>query len=146
MIHLLVHYVQHEACDVSHHVLLYTISRRCGPPLSHTAHKNAAIGEVPRRPGQNPRRYRSPAEHQIPYETHMIRCADGITIHSWLLLHPHSREKKLPTILFFHGNAGNIGLRLPNAIQMFVSARGGFYFLFKDFCALLRPFANSSFV
>ena len=26
---------------------------------------------------------------------------------------------KLPTIIFFHGNAGNIGLRLPNAIQMY---------------------------
>jgi len=78
-----------------------------------------AIGEVPRRPGQNPRGYRSPAEHQIPYETHMIRCSDGVSIHSWLLLHPHSLEKKVPTLLFFHGNAGNIGLRLPNALQMF---------------------------
>jgi len=78
-----------------------------------------SIGGVPRRPGDNPRRYRSPAEHSIPYETHFIKCDDGISIHSWLLLHPHSKEKKLPTIVFFHGNAGNIGLRLPNAIQMF---------------------------
>ena len=78
-----------------------------------------SIGGVPRRPGDNPRRYRSPAEHAIPYETHYIKCDDGINIHSWLLLHPHSKEKKLPTIVFFHGNAGNIGLRLPNAIQMF---------------------------
>eukprot|EP00978_Attheya_sp_CCMP212_P037586 scaffold178833_cov47-Attheya_sp.AAC.2 len=77
------------------------------------------IGGMPRRPGQNPKRYRSPAEHQVPYETHMIRCEDGISIHSWLLLHPHSRSEKCPTIVFFHGNAGNIGLRLPNAIQMF---------------------------
>ena len=50
----------------------------------------------------------------------MIRCEDGTTIHSWLLYHPdHNSSKKLPTIIFFHGNAGNIGLRLPNAIQMY---------------------------
>lgn len=77
------------------------------------------IGGVPRRPASNPRRYRSPAEHKIPYETHMIPCEDGVSVHSWLLLHPHSKEDRLPTIVFFHGNAGNIGLRLPNAIQMF---------------------------
>ena len=27
-------------------------------------------------------------------------------------------KQKLPTILFFHGNAGNIGLRIPNAVEM----------------------------
>ncbi len=81
-----------------------------------------SIGGVPRHPAQNPRRYRSPSEHNIPFETHMIPCADGTTIHSWLLYHPENSEsskKKVPTIIFFHGNAGNIGLRLPNAIQMY---------------------------
>lgn len=77
------------------------------------------IGGMPRRPGNNPRRYRSPAEHKIPYETHMIQTEDGVSIHSWLLLHPNSLTDKIPTIIFFHGNAGNIGLRLPNAIEMF---------------------------
>jgi pimeloyl-ACP methyl ester carboxylesterase len=46
-------------------------------------------------------------------------CEDGVSIHSWLLLHPSSRNERVPTIMFFHGNAGNIGLRLPNAIQMY---------------------------
>ena len=79
-----------------------------------------SIGGVPRHPAQNPRRYRSPSEHNIPFETHMIQCSDGITIHSWLLYHPENdAQEKLPTIIFFHGNAGNIGLRLPNAIQMY---------------------------
>lgn len=77
------------------------------------------IGEVPRHTAQNPRRYRSPSEHKIPFETHMIKCEDGTTIHSWLLYHPENRSKKVPTILFFHGNAGNIGMRLPNAMQMY---------------------------
>ena len=82
-----------------------------------------SIGGVPRHPGQNPRRYRSPSEHNIPFETHNIPCSDGTTIHSWLLYHPNNEQSntnnKLPTIIFFHGNAGNIGLRLPNAIQMY---------------------------
>jgi len=79
------------------------------------------IGGVPKRPGSNPRRYRSPSEYNIPYESHMIPTSDGASIHCWLLLHPSSASetRKKPTILFFHGNAGNIGLRLPNAVQMY---------------------------
>lgn len=77
------------------------------------------IGGIPRRPSSNPRRYRSPAEYNIPFESHMIKCADGVMIHSWLLLHPNSKAENKPTIIFFHGNAGNIGLRLPNAQQMY---------------------------
>jgi abhydrolase domain-containing protein 13 len=99
------------------------------------------VGGIPRRPRNNPRRYRSPAEHQIPFESHQIPCDDGVHIHAWLLLRqkpvPSSSSgssssnaattttttttpimNTLPTILFFHGNAGNIGLRLPNALQM----------------------------
>jgi len=78
-----------------------------------------SIGGIPRRPASNPRRYRSPSEYDIPFETHVIKCDDGVSIHSWLLLQPDSKAERRPTILFFHGNAGNIGLRLPNAHQMF---------------------------
>jgi pimeloyl-ACP methyl ester carboxylesterase len=79
------------------------------------------IGGIPRRPGDNPRGYRSPEERQIPFESHMIPCEDGVSIHAWLLLRTtdgHNVAPNTPTIVFFHGNAGNIGLRLPNAIQM----------------------------
>jgi pimeloyl-ACP methyl ester carboxylesterase len=78
-----------------------------------------SVGGIPRRPSQNPKGYRSPAEYNIPFESHSITTADGIKIHAWLLLHPDSLQNKIPTILFFHGNAGNIGLRLPNANQMY---------------------------
>jgi len=74
------------------------------------------IGGMPRRPGSNPRRFRSPEEHRIPFETHRIPCSDGVSVHSWLLL---QKDHNAPTIIFFHGNAGNIGYRLPNAIQMY---------------------------
>jgi pimeloyl-ACP methyl ester carboxylesterase len=75
------------------------------------------IGGIPRRPSQNPRRYRSPSEHQIPFENLQIQCADGVSIHAWLLMR-EPEKTNLPTLIFFHGNAGNIGLRLPNAMQM----------------------------
>jgi pimeloyl-ACP methyl ester carboxylesterase len=77
------------------------------------------IGGIPRRPDSNPRGYRSPTEYNIPFESNMIRCEDGVFVHSWLLLHPNSKAARRPTIVFFHGNAGNIGLRLPNAHQMY---------------------------
>ena len=54
----------------------------------------------------NPPGYKSPAEYNIPFETHMIATGDKNAIHSWLLLHPRSKKDNLPTIMFFHGNAG----------------------------------------
>ena len=93
------------------------------------------IGGIPRQTSKNPRGYRSPAERAVPFEDYYITCADGVQIHAWLLLYQQQNQNpddddddginkqttdtsKTPTILFFHGNAGNIGLRLPNALQM----------------------------
>lgn len=76
------------------------------------------IGGIPRRPADNPRGYRSPEERQVPFETHMIPCSDGVRIHAWLMRAGVDNWQQAPTIIFFHGNAGNIGLRLPNALQM----------------------------
>jgi fermentation-respiration switch protein FrsA (DUF1100 family) len=77
------------------------------------------INGIPRRPGSNPRQYRSPSEYNIPFTSHMIKCPDNISIHAWLLLQEHNKPSSSPTIIFFHGNAGNIGLRLPNAAKMY---------------------------
>mmetsp|Transcript_7036 Transcript_7036/g.6674 ORF Transcript_7036/g.6674 Transcript_7036/m.6674 type:complete len:389 (-) Transcript_7036:93-1259(-) len=77
------------------------------------------IGALPRRLASNPRTFKSPSEYKIPFESHMIPCEDGVSIHSWLMLHPNSKLKDNPTLVFFHGNAGNIGYRLPNANQMY---------------------------
>lgn len=79
------------------------------------------IGGIPRSPQNNPRGYRSPGERQIPFDNVRIRCTDGVEIHAWLLWYTDINGNKppsTPTIIFFHGNAGNIGLRLPNALQM----------------------------
>jgi hypothetical protein len=72
------------------------------------------IGGIPKKPSDNPKGYRSPGERNIPFKECDIECSDGVHIHAWLM--PFDRNA--PTIIFFHGNAGNIGLRLPNAIQM----------------------------
>lgn len=78
------------------------------------------IDVIGRDNAHNPRGYRSPAEYDVPYETHMIASStDDVAVHSWLLLHPRSKERQLPTIVFFHGNAGNIGVRVPNAVELY---------------------------
>ncbi|ETW07899.1 hypothetical protein H310_02309 [Aphanomyces invadans] len=66
---------------------------------------------------ENPEGYRRPDEYGIDYEDVFIPCADGVKIHAWLMKQPQPKE--VSTIVFFHGNAGNIGYRLPNAAKMF---------------------------
>ncbi|KAL8434564.1 hypothetical protein Efla_000080 [Eimeria flavescens] len=63
-------------------------------------------------PDKNPRGLQHPGQRNIPFEDVYFKTADGVTLHGWLLLQPASKE--VPTFLFFHGNAGNIGFRLPN--------------------------------
>ena len=65
----------------------------------------------------NPRGMKSPREHGIPFEDLRIETEDGIRIHAWLMRPPSGQEARA-TVLYFHGNAGNIGFRLPNAKQM----------------------------
>jgi abhydrolase domain-containing protein 13 len=55
----------------------------------------------------------------LPFESHRIACSDGVQIHAWLLQAKGTSDwTQAPTLIFFHGNAGNIGLRIPNALQM----------------------------
>lgn len=52
------------------------------------------------------------------FETHFITTEDNVIIHSILLKRPsHEESISSPTIVYLHGNAGNIGHRLPNAID-----------------------------
>ena len=84
------------------------------------------VGNLPRSNADNPRGYRHPGERGLTnYSSHIIASReDGVEIHAWFIPHPSSTSKSsdsnskpLPTILFFHGNAGNIGLRIPNAVE-----------------------------
>ncbi|KAJ0401062.1 hypothetical protein P43SY_005082 [Pythium insidiosum] len=65
----------------------------------------------------NPTGYRNPSEYGIDHEDLMIRTSDGVHLHAWLMRQPESSSR--PTLIFFHGNAGNIGYRLPNAVHLY---------------------------
>lgn len=98
---------------------------------------------VPRHPRDNPRGFRSPgdwstqgsllssqATHAIPYEENFLTTKDGARIHTWLMLQEES-SSTTPTLIYFHGNAGNMGFRLPNAIKMYTRAK--FHILMMDY-------------
>tara|TARA_B100000795_G_scaffold3923_1_gene2697 strand:- start:126 stop:1343 length:1218 start_codon:yes stop_codon:yes gene_type:complete len=67
---------------------------------------------IPKRPSQNPPTLRTPAERGMEYRSLHIKTSDGCRLHGWLMTVP-LRSKSSPTIVYFHGNAGNLGLRLP---------------------------------
>jgi len=51
---------------------------------------------------------RTPADIDLAYEDVHLQTRDGVRLHGWWVSHPQPRG----TILFFHGNAGNISHRL----------------------------------
>ena len=65
--------------------------------------------------------FRSPAEYHLPYEEAWIDGPDGTRTHGWLILQPSPSSS--PTVIFFHGNAGNIGYRLPNCKSLYYTCR-----------------------
>jgi len=77
---------------------------------------------IPRSNKSNPRGYQSPVDYGFrkdeTYDENWIKTEDGVKIHSWLLYHGNDSFDKV-TLVFFHGNAGNIGFRLPNAKEMY---------------------------
>jgi len=67
----------------------------------------------------------SPARFQMPFEDVWIHTKDRVKIHGYLIKQNPNRlsnnNRNLPTILFFHGNAGNIGHRLDNVRSFYNS-------------------------
>jgi fermentation-respiration switch protein FrsA (DUF1100 family) len=55
--------------------------------------------------------WRTPADAGLLYEDVRLTAADGVRLHAWYLPVPAARG----TILFFHGNAGNISHRVETA-------------------------------
>ena len=49
----------------------------------------------------------------MSYEDVFIRATDQVRIHAWFIKQSDERLGKAPTLVLFHGNAGNIGFRLP---------------------------------
>lgn len=57
--------------------------------------------------------------YRLPYESVHIKVNDGVTLHAFWIFHPPERSVHVPTIVYFHGNAGNMGHRLQNAFGMY---------------------------
>ncbi|XP_063417944.1 protein ABHD13-like [Mytilus trossulus] len=57
-----------------------------------------------------------PNAYQMPYENHFVNTSDGVKINLVLVKHP---KPNVPTIIYFHGNAGNVGHRLMNTHALF---------------------------
>jgi abhydrolase domain-containing protein 13 len=60
-----------------------------------------------------------PKSYNIPFETVEIKTSDSVKLHSYLLKQPPAIFSLVPTIVCFHGNAGNIGQRLQMAHYMY---------------------------
>jgi len=84
-----------------------------------------------KRPSDNPAPYNSPAGFGLAHEEVFLRAADGVRLHAWLV-HADadaSRAARLPTVLFFHANAGNVGFRLPLAKALVDAVRCNVFML-----------------
>jgi len=56
----------------------------------------------------------TPAQLGLPYDDLQLKTSDGISLHGWFIPAPRPHG----TVLFLHGNAGNISHRL-DSVQMF---------------------------
>jgi uncharacterized protein len=75
----------------------------------------------------------TPSQIGLPYEDIHLQTSDGVSLHGWYIPAPQPRG----TVLFLHGNAGNISHRL-DSVQMF--HRLGYSTLIFDY----RGYGNSS--
>ena len=69
--------------------------------------------QFPRPNRLNPKGYKNPKEIGVEYENVNFKTQDGVKLNAWLMFSSVD-SKNAPTLLYFHGNAGNIGLRMPN--------------------------------
>ncbi|CAD7940048.1 unnamed protein product [Amoebophrya sp. A120] len=87
------------------------------------------------KPEDNPAGFRSPAEFKLPYEDVFFKSADSLTLHAWWIpgagtsassstggagvsIRNRTKAPANCSILFCHANAGNIGMRLPNFVDL----------------------------
>jgi len=61
----------------------------------------------------------TPSSLGLPYENVGITSSDGVRLSGYFIKQPPSIISNAPTVLYLHGNAGNIGHRLHNAQALF---------------------------
>jgi len=64
---------------------------------------------------------RSPSNFKLMFEDIYITTKDSVAVHAWLV--KAKNYQHAPTWIYFHGNAANIGYRLPNVAE-FVNQLG----------------------
>ena len=60
---------------------------------------------------KNPPNYLSPAARGITFEEIWLKTKDNLRLQGWFMFQPTEAERR-ETFVFFHENAGNLGLRL----------------------------------
>lgn len=72
---------------------------------------------------------KSKSSQPIPYTEEFVTTSDGKKLHTWLLLQPEVNtstdgdSRQYPTLIYFHGNAGNMGFRLPHAATIYATTK-----------------------
>lgn len=61
----------------------------------------------------------TPSIFGLPYQSVYTRSGDGTMLHMFFVSQPEDRMRKVPTLLFLHGNAGNMGHRLQNVVGLY---------------------------
>ena len=61
----------------------------------------------------------TPSSLGLPYENVSLTTSDDIRITAYFIKQPSDVIGKAPTVLYFHGNAGNIGHRLHNTQALY---------------------------
>ncbi|CAG2121351.1 unnamed protein product, partial [Medioppia subpectinata] len=61
----------------------------------------------------------SPMAFNLSFESHFITTEDKVNINVLLIKRPDNEYKWCPTVIYFHGNAGNIGHRLQNCYELY---------------------------
>ncbi|KAK0084202.1 hypothetical protein PV325_007449 [Microctonus aethiopoides] len=60
-----------------------------------------------------------PSIFNLPFEPVYVRSGDGTLVHMFFIVQPGEKAKQSPTVLFLHGNAGNVGHRLQNVSRLY---------------------------
>ena len=61
----------------------------------------------------------TPSSLGLPFENVSVTTSDDIRLSAYFIKQPPAIVSKVPTVLYFHGNAGNIGHRLHNAQALY---------------------------
>ncbi|XP_071446595.1 protein ABHD13 [Hetaerina americana] len=64
-----------------------------------------------------------PTMFGLPYENIYIRSLDGVMLHLFFIRQSGELVSQVPTVLFLHGNAGNMGHRLQNVAGLYQQVR-----------------------